>query len=73
MQEVWRELVNQLYDFLLANVILAGHFARDCLTGGGGGGGECRNCGEEGHHSKDCKLLLCTRGHGIRTNFCVSH
>ena len=28
-----------------------GHFSKDCPTGGGNA---CRNCGEEGHMSKEC-------------------
>lgn len=28
-----------------------GHFSKDCPTGGGNA---CRNCGEEGHQSKEC-------------------
>ena len=28
-----------------------GHFSKDCPTGGGN---NCRNCGEEGHMSKEC-------------------
>ena len=33
------------------NAFTVGHFAKDCPTGGSRA---CRNCGEEGHMSKEC-------------------
>lgn len=40
-----------LYDGTITDCCLAGHFAKDCPDGGSRA---CRNCGQEGHISKDC-------------------
>ena len=56
-----------------ANNVPAGHFAKDCPTGGGGGPRTCRNCDAEDHIAKECpkpkdcecyyNRLKCTRQH----------